>query len=125
MLRRFRPLLFISMVISMSVFTGLPASGQDVARLKAGFTWSNEEREELLDQARATWRSIQSIVGPSGLPGDRLQPDQEGHWKPSKRTSPTDIASYLWSTLSARSLGLIDDAETDQRIGTTLASSST
>jgi hypothetical protein len=121
MLRRFRPLIFISLVISMSVFTGIADSGQDVATLKPGSAWNAEEREELLGHARATWRSFESMVGPSGLPADRLQPDHQGHWKPSKRTSPTDIASYLWSTLAARALGLINDAETDQRIGTTLA----
>ena len=35
-------------------------------------------------------------------------------------TSPTDVASYLWSTLAARSIGLIDDDEADRRLGVTL-----
>ena len=79
------------------------------------------DRDELLGYARSTWHSFDLMVGPDGLPSDRLGRSAEGEWKPSKRTSPTDIASYLWSTLAARALGLISDAEADRRLGATLA----
>jgi len=84
--------------------------------------WTAAERDELLGYARATWHSFESMTGPSGLPADMLNADDLGNWKPSKNTSPTDIASYLWATLSARSLGLINDHEADARIEATLAS---
>ena len=61
------------------------------------------------------------MTGPSGLPSDGLLLDAKGNGQPSKQTSPTDIASYLWSTLAAEVLDLIDDAEADRRLGATLA----
>jgi hypothetical protein len=83
-------------------------------------TWTTEERQEWLGYARATWRSFESMTSPNGLTADHLESDAQGPWKPSIETSPTDIASYLWATLSARALDLIDDAETDRRLGATL-----
>jgi hypothetical protein len=82
---------------------------------------SAEEREELLRYARATWHSLEAMTGSLGLPSDILQCDQKGEWKPSKRTSPTDIASYVWSTLAASVLNLIDDAQAERRLGATLS----
>ena len=61
------------------------------------------------------------MTGANVLPSDLLQRSPEGDWKPSHRTSPTDIACYVWATLSARELGLIDDAEVDRILGATLA----
>ena len=86
-----------------------------------GLAWSPADRDDLLRYARATWHSFEEMTGPDGLPADALRRDDRGEWKPSKRTTPTDIASYLWSALAARALGLIDDAEVDQRLGQTLA----
>jgi hypothetical protein len=100
------------LVIFMTLLTVETASGQP---------WTSQEREELIGYARATWHSLELIAEPNGLAADRLQPDSEGRWKPSKRTSPTDIACYLWSILAARSLGLINDEEADQRLGVSLA----
>jgi hypothetical protein len=110
----------MGLVAFMSLLMNAGSSGQDVPRLKVSPGWSVLEREELLGQARATWHSFELMVGPTGLVADRLQPDDQGKWKPSQLTSPTDIAAYLWSALAARALGLIDDADTDRRIGTTL-----
>ncbi len=82
--------------------------------------WDDGERADLLRYARDTWHSFEGMTGANGLPADQLQRDDKGEWRPTVQTSPTDIASYLWSTLAARSLGLIDDAEADRRIGATL-----
>ncbi len=101
----------ILVVIVMSLFAVDPASGQD---------WNPAERAELLDYARATWRSFDAMTDRNGLTSDHLQGNAQGEWKPSQLTSPTDIASYLWSVLAARSLDLIDDAETDRRLRATL-----
>jgi Putative glucoamylase/Protein of unknown function (DUF3131) len=119
--RRWRILASGLAVISMSFLPDGPASIVQAAEPKDARGWSSEEREELLRYARATWHSLKSMTGPSGLPSDTLQRDDQDRWQPSKRTSPTDIASYVWSILSSRALGLVDDAEADRRLGATLA----
>ncbi len=94
--------------------------GQNGSKPNVGQDWDVREREELLGYARSTWHSFECLTGTNGLPADLLQRSPKGDWKPSDRTSPTDIACYLWATLSAESLGLIDDAEADRRLGATL-----
>lgn len=106
----------IFLVILMTLATAGPSSGQG----STDHRWDDAERADLLRYARDTWHSFEAMVHPDGLPSDRLCRDDKGVWCPSIQTSPTDIASYLWSTLAARSLGLIDDAEADRRLGTTL-----
>ncbi len=101
-------------VLVASAGSGLAADGPVASR-------AGPDHDALIRYARATWRSFEAMAGPIGLPADRLERDREGRWKPSLETSPTDIAAYLWSTLAARSLRLIDDAEADRRIGQTLA----
>ena len=86
-----------------------------------GHCWNARERDELLEYAQATWHSFECMVAADGLPSDGLRLGHDGEWEPTKLTSPTDIACYLWATLSARALGLIDETEADQRLGTTLA----
>jgi Putative glucoamylase/Protein of unknown function (DUF3131) len=117
--RRLLPSLLL--VIFMTLIPDGFSSGREVPETKTRHDWDVREREELLRYALATWHSVELMAGPNGLPSDGLLLDDKGEWKPSKRASPTDIASYLWSTLAARALGLIDDAEADRRLGATLA----
>ena len=79
------------------------------------------DREELARYARATWRSLDEMTWPGGLPADHLCRDAEGAWTPSPRTSPTDIAAYLWSILAAEDLRIIDPAVARDRLEKTLS----
>ena len=62
------------------------------------------DREKLARYARDTWRSLDAMIWPGGLPADGLSRDADGAWTPSTRTSPTNIAAYLWSMLAAEAL---------------------
>ena len=55
---------------------------------------------------RRTWKSFAAMALPGGLPADGLLYDSDGMWKPTKKTSPTDIAAYIWSTLAAEKFPL-------------------
>jgi Putative glucoamylase/Protein of unknown function (DUF3131) len=74
----------------------------------------------LTPYAAATWRSLTAMVQPSGLPADGLQRAPDGTWTVTPYTSPTNVAAYLWSILSAEALGLIGPDEADLRIHLTL-----
>ena len=104
------------LVTLMTLATAGPSSGQG----STDHRWDDGERAELLRYARDTWHSFEAMVRADGLPSDQICRNDKGEWHPSIQTSPTDIASYLWSTLAARSLGLIDEAEADRRLGATL-----
>ena len=74
-------------------------------------------RRTLKKYAAATWRSLETMTDPkTGLPADYIEADgtRAGY------TSPTNIASLLWSTLAAGELGLIASDEAQARIATTL-----
>jgi hypothetical protein len=76
----------------------------------------------LTEQARATWRSFEKMAYPdTGLPADKVCRASDGSFTPHRQTKPTNIAAYLWSTVSARDLGFIDDQEAESRIDRTLA----
>jgi hypothetical protein len=78
------------------------------------------EEAVLSGYARRTWASFVAMVDPAtGLPSDNIG----GSLRPasrSKYTSPTNIAMYFWSTISARHLGLISAADARQRVALTL-----
>lgn len=70
--------------------------------------------------AADTWRSMAAMADPgTGLPTDKITGDLR---TPAKVTSPTDIGAYIWSTISARDLGLISGREATRRVERTLAS---
>ena len=56
------------------------------------------------------------------LPVDGLRRLANGTWEPSALTTPTDIASYLWSVLAAERLKIIGPDEARRRIERTLES---
>jgi hypothetical protein len=74
----------------------------------------------LKEYAADTWRSFDAMtVERTGLPDDNIGGDLD----PASRggyTSPTNIGAYLWSTVTARDVGLISSREARQRMGTTL-----
>lgn len=75
----------------------------------------------LLHQYAAdTWRSFEAMTyEETGLPDDNiagsLAADSRGGY-----TSPTNIGAYLWSTVAARDLGLVDADEARERMAQTL-----
>lgn len=85
--------------------------------LAAGDRLDRAQRAQLREYAADTWHSFVLMTDEtSGLPADNVTPDGTR----SEYTSPTNIGGYLWSTLAARSLGLIDRREARERMATTL-----
>ncbi len=73
----------------------------------------HRDREELLGYARDTWRSVVAMGDSGELPADGLRHHKDGRWEPSAKTTPTDIACYLWSVLAAERLKIIGPAEVE------------
>jgi hypothetical protein len=78
------------------------------------------EQEALRHYARDTWHSFDAMALASGLPADGLRRGEDGAWRPTKSTTPTDIGAYLWSTLAAERLGIVEPAEARRRLDQTL-----
>ncbi len=78
------------------------------------------EGNPLARYAADTWRSMAAMVNPeTGLPSDNI----DGALNPASRskfTSPTNVGMYLWATVGARHLGLIDSREAKDRVTRTL-----
>lgn len=73
----------------------------------------------LYKYAKDTWRSMDAMVDPgTGIPSDKVTGDLRTR---AKVTSPTNIATYVWSTLTARDLGLISHSDATRRVGKVLA----
>ena len=83
--------------------------------------WHGPDREVLLGYARDTWRSVAEMGDASELPADGLRHQIDGTWKPTRKTTPTDIASYLWSILAAERLKIIGKDEAERRLTGCLA----
>ncbi len=79
-----------------------------------------DERATLLRYASDTWRSFEKLTLPSGLPADSVSADSEGRSNLVSQTSPSNIAAYLWSTLAAERLHVIDPSEARSRLDRTL-----
>ena len=80
-----------------------------------------DERATLLRYAKDTWRSFERLTQPNGLPADSLPSDGSGWGNPSRSTTPSDIAAYLWSVLAAERLKLISPEECRSRLQRTLS----
>jgi hypothetical protein len=74
------------------------------------------DREVLRRYAADTWKSMAAMAKGSELPSDSLRLRQDRSWIPSPKTTPTDIGAYLWSTVAAQRLGLIQQEEATNRI---------
>lgn len=74
--------------------------------------------DPLLGYASDTWQSLAAMTDETtGLPADKLSGDLSTR---SINTSPTNIGGYLWSTIVARDLGIIDKREARDRLSLTL-----
>src|ERR687893_260063 len=66
-----------------------------------------------------TWRPSDAMPDPqSALPADNLAADGTR----SVQTSTTNIGAYMWSTLVARELGIVDRREAVARLSRTIGS---
>ncbi|MCG5212200.1 glucoamylase family protein [Streptosporangium soli] len=75
----------------------------------------------LTDYARDTWRSMTAMVDPAtGVPADKIEGSLDPRTR-AKVTSPTNIATYLWSTVAARESRLISRGETLTRVSRVLS----
>jgi hypothetical protein len=92
-----------------------PALGGEAESLRPS------DRETLLAYAKDTWKSVAAMAAGTELPADGLRRLPGGSWQASPKTTPTDIASYLWSTVAARKLGIISEDESLRRLGGTLS----
>jgi len=79
-----------------------------------------EDRAQLRRYAADTWRSMETLAFPSGLPADRVHRDGTGWRDPVCETTPTNIASYIWSVMGAEKLGLISHEEAVSRLSRTV-----
>jgi hypothetical protein len=94
------------------LLTALSAAPTSASGLSPG------DRSALRHYAADTWHSFDLLVdADTGLPDDNVTADG----KRSGYTSPTNIGAYLWSTLGAREVGLIDRREATARMARTLA----
>ena len=94
----------LCLIFCQVLLVGSALPGQELAPGR----WTDAERGQLTRYARATWHSFEAMAAPDGLPSDKLDKGEHGAWVRSARTSPTDIAAYLWSTIAAAKLGLIE-----------------
>jgi hypothetical protein len=112
--RRTRRLAVPAVLVCLILAAGL-APG--VAGATMGLTPG--QRGTLRDYAETTWASFVAMVDPgSGLPADALDADGTR----SVQTSTTNIGAYMWSTLVAERLGIIDHSQAVSRLATTLRS---
>jgi hypothetical protein len=78
----------------------------------------NAGNSVLFQYAKDTWRSMAAMVDPAtGIPSDKVTGDLKTR---AKVTSPTNIGTYVWSTLTARDLRVIGSREADTRVGKVL-----
>jgi hypothetical protein len=75
------------------------------------------DRDTMRGYAADTWRSFQLLTYPhNGMPADNVSAAGER----SRYTSPTNIGTYLWSTIAARDLGIIKPHQARTRMDQTL-----
>ena len=105
-------------VAPLAIF-GLLAIGPQAVQATA-LPLSADDRTLLAAYARDTWRSLDAFTATGQLPADGLW-RKGSEWSPSRYTSPTNIAAYLWSTIAAEAMGLIDQDESGRRLAKMLS----
>ena len=109
----------------LAVLTGLAALAAGVLTAPtplatAAPSASTSDRAVLTTYAKDTWRSMAAMTDPAtGLPADNIDGALDAGTR-SGYTSPTNIGSYLWSTVVARDTGLITSVDAHQRMAKTL-----
>jgi hypothetical protein len=87
------------------------------AVLADSHTLTGHQRQTLKVYAEDTWQSFLAMLDPvTGLPADNVNAEGER----AGYTSPTNIGMYIWSTLVARDLQIIQPKEARHRISTVL-----
>jgi hypothetical protein len=85
--------------------------------LAPGAQAAGDDRATLERYAGDTWASFVAMTDPrTGLPADSLRADGQR----SVQTSTTNIGAYMWSTLVAREVGIVDRAEARDRLQQTI-----
>jgi hypothetical protein len=96
------------LVVAGALVIAAPAGSSQVA---------HDDRDTLESYARDTWHSFVLLTNEeTGLPSDNVSATGVR----AKYTSPTNIGTYIWSTIAARDLGIIKPVEARTRIGRTL-----
>src|SRR5688572_17121071 len=105
MLKRLTPLL----VLAATLVLAAPGAAKSPSSTLQGY-------------AADTWHSFDMMLYPeTGLVADNVSAEGVR----ARYTSPTNIGTYLWSTIAARDLGLISNADAVARIDRTLDTVST
>ena len=103
-------------LVLAAVITAVTAVGLAPAASAA----PKSDRTTLMGYAKDTWRSFEAMVEPStGLVADNIEGDLDPATR-SAYTSPTNIGGYLWSTVVARDLRIIDRRDAYERMSQTL-----
>jgi hypothetical protein len=97
---------------------GMLAVGSGAAAAEA-YGLTKDDRSLLVGYAHDTWRSVDALAAVGQLPADGLWRSSQG-WTANHYTSPTNIAAYIWSTIAAENLGLVNHDEATRRIALTL-----
>ncbi len=104
-------------ILATVVAAGLVLGGGSVAAVAA------PPDDQLERYAQDTWTSLAAMTDEgTGLPSDNIEGDLTA---PAAYTSPTNIGGYLWSTVTARDLGIISADDARDRMATTLATLAT
>jgi Putative glucoamylase len=100
-----------------------PSASADVDLADTGERSGQVDRGVVLERWLSdTWRSVEAmVVDSTGLPADKigagLTPGERARY-----TSPTNIATYLWSVVVARDTGLITPGDARDRVSAVLGS---
>ncbi|WP_199421759.1 glucoamylase family protein [Actinotalea solisilvae] len=127
--RRARTAALATVALAATGLLALPTAASAGGGHGGGHGWGHgggdADRATLYEYAADTWASFEAMAHPdTGLPADNVAGDLD----PASRsgyTSPTNIGAYLWSTVVARELGLIDRREARDRLTQTLGSVAT
>jgi hypothetical protein len=103
--------------IAFTLVAGLAAAGTP-AHSDSPAPATSDAQGTLAGYAEDTWESFVAMTDPqSGLPTDKLWTDGTA----AVQTSTTNIGAYLWSTVGAERLGIIDHAEAVERLEVTIS----
>jgi hypothetical protein len=110
---RFHVLIAIVAALVVALAAPLAVTAADDTSL------SDAQRDTLLRYAGDTWEGFVAMTDPdTGLPADSLQADGTA----SVQTSTTNIGAYMWTTVVAEALGIIEHEEAVDRLEATISS---
>lgn len=104
--------------LGLSPAPALAGPGRGPGPRRPGPGVTGPDRKVLMRWARDTWHSLVEMTDPgTGLVSDNITGDLSSA---GLYTSPTNIGGYLWSTIVARELRIINPGEASRRIRQTL-----